>query len=76
VESGGQGWGVLQLSLERDPQITYPEIIQKLEKRFRFQDVPEMSMIQFNNCKQDKHESLEYWENRVLSFANKAFRER
>jgi hypothetical protein len=66
VESGGQGWGVLQLSLERDPQITYPEIIQKLE----------MSMIQFNNCKQDKHESLEYWADRVLSFANKAFRER
>ena len=66
MESGGQGWGVPQLSLERDPQITYPEIIQKLE----------MSMIQFNNCKQDKHESLEYWADRVLSFANKAFRER
>jgi hypothetical protein len=44
--------------LERDPQITYPDIIEKLEKRFGFQDVPEMSMIQFNNCKQDKHETL------------------
>ena len=34
-----------------------------------------MSMIQFNNCKQDKHESLEDWVDRVLSLANKAFRE-
>jgi hypothetical protein len=63
------------LLLERDPQITYPEIIEKLEKRFGFQDVPEMSMIQFNNCKQDKHASLEDWADRVLSLANKAFRE-
>jgi hypothetical protein len=73
VESGGQGWGVLQLSLERDPQITYPEIIEKTEKRFGFQDVPKMSMIQFQNCKQEKHESLEDWADRVLSLANKAF---
>jgi hypothetical protein len=63
------------LLLERDPQITYPDIIEKLEKRFGFQDVPEMSMIQFNNCKQDKHETLEDWADRVLSLANKAFRE-
>jgi hypothetical protein len=63
------------LLLERDPQITYPEIIEKTEKRFGFQDVPEMSMIQFNNCKQDKHESLEDWADRVLSLANTAFRE-
>ena len=33
------------LLLERDPLITYPEIIEKLEKRVGFQDVPEMSMI-------------------------------
>jgi hypothetical protein len=32
-------------------------------------------MIQFNNCKQDKHETLEDWADRVLSLANKAFRE-
>jgi hypothetical protein len=31
------------LLLERDPQITYPDIIEKLEKRFGFQDVPEIS---------------------------------
>jgi hypothetical protein len=68
--------GYFTLLLERDPQITYPEIIEKLEKkRFGFQDVPEMSMIQFNNCKQDKHESLEDWADRVLSLINKAFRE-
>lgn len=54
---------------------TYPEIIEKLEKRFGFQDVPEMSQIQFYNCKQNKHESLEDWADRVLSLANKAFRE-
>jgi hypothetical protein len=48
----------LTLLLERDPLITYPEIIEKLEKRFGFQDVPKMSMIQFQNCKQEKHESL------------------
>jgi hypothetical protein len=65
----------LTLLLERDPLITYPEIIEKLEKRFGFQDVPKMSMIQFQNCKQEKHESLEDWANRVLSLANKAFRE-
>jgi hypothetical protein len=35
------------LLLERDPQITYPDIIEKLEKRFGFQDVPEMSMMAY-----------------------------
>ena len=55
--------------------ITYPEVIEKLEKRFDFQDVPEMSLIQFHNCKQEKHDSLEDWADRVLSLANKAFRE-
>ena len=65
----------LTLLLERDPLITYPEIIEKVEKRFGFQDVPKMSMIQFQNCKQEKHESLEEWANRVLSLANKASRE-
>jgi hypothetical protein len=30
----------LTLLLERDPLITYPEIIEKVEKRFGFQDVP------------------------------------
>ena len=52
------------LLLERDPLIT--EIIEKLEKRFGFQ---------FQNCKQEKHASLEDWADRVLSLANKAFRE-
>jgi len=61
--------------LERDPLNTYPEIIEKLEKRFGLLDVPEMSMIQFQNCKQEKHASLVNWADRVLSLANKAFRE-
>ena len=32
-------------------------------------------MIQFNHCKQDKHESLEDWADPVLSLAIKVFRE-
>ena len=34
-----------------------------------------MSMMQFNYCKQDKHESLEDWADPILSLAIKVFRE-
>jgi hypothetical protein len=51
------------------------DLIQKLEKRFGFRELPETAQIQFNNARQTPDELLEDWADRVLSLATRAFRD-
>lgn len=60
--------------MDRDEYMDYFQLIHKLEKRFNYQDFPETLQIQCMSARQNQHERLEDWEDRVLSFACKAYR--
>jgi hypothetical protein len=49
--------------------MAYMDLIQKLEKRFRFRELPETAQVQSNNARQTPEELLEDWADRVLSLA-------
>jgi hypothetical protein len=55
--------------------MVYMDLIQKLEKRFGFRELPETAQVQFNNARQTPDELLEDWADRVLSLATRAFRD-
>ncbi len=63
------------LVAERNNEVDYTDLVQKLEKRFGFREIPETAQIQFQNAKQGAEEDLEDWADRVLSLATRAFRE-
>ena len=62
------------LITERDREVSYRELVEKLHKRFGFKALPETARVQFNNARQAPEESLEDWADRVLSLATRAFR--
>ncbi|VDI13841.1 Hypothetical predicted protein, partial [Mytilus galloprovincialis] len=62
------------LLTERDREVSYRELVEKLHKRFGFKALPETARVQFNNARQAPEESLEDWADRVLSLATRAFR--
>ncbi|VDI54997.1 Hypothetical predicted protein [Mytilus galloprovincialis] len=62
------------LITERDKEVSYRELVEKLHKRFGFKLLPETAQVQFNNARQAPEESLEDWADRVLSLATRAFR--
>ena len=63
------------LLIERNQEMVYMDLIQKLEKRFGFRELPETAQVQFNNARQTPDELLEDWADRVLSLATRAFRD-
>ncbi|CAC5424769.1 unnamed protein product [Mytilus coruscus] len=62
------------LITERDQEVSYRELVEKLHKRFGFKALPETARVQFNNARQTPEESVEDWADRVLSLATRAFR--
>ncbi|XP_071151702.1 uncharacterized protein [Mytilus edulis] len=62
------------LITERDREVSYRELVEKLHKRFGFKAPPETVQVQFNNARQAPEESLEDWADRVLSLSTRAFR--
>jgi hypothetical protein len=60
------------LLIERNQEMVYMDLIQKLEKRFGFRELPETAQVQFNNARQTPDELLEDWADRVLSLATGA----
>jgi hypothetical protein len=63
------------LLAERNQDMAYMDLIQKLEKRFGFRELPETAQFQFNNARQTPEELLEDWADRVLSLATRALRD-
>jgi hypothetical protein len=55
--------------------MAYKDLIMKIEKRFRFREIPETAQVQFSNARQKPEELLQDWADRVLSLATRAFRE-
>jgi hypothetical protein len=62
------------LVMDRDPELDYDQLIEKMERRFGYQELPETAMIKFSNACQDKNELLDEWADRILTLATKAFR--
>ncbi|KAH3701154.1 hypothetical protein DPMN_076137 [Dreissena polymorpha] len=63
------------LITDKTPNITYNGIIEKLERRFGCQELPETAMIKFSNACQQKDEFLDDWADRVMTLATHAFRD-
>jgi hypothetical protein len=60
--------------MDRDPDLDYDQLIEKMERRFGYQELPETAMIKFSNAGQEKNELLDEWADRILTLATKAFR--
>ena len=54
--------------------ISFDDVVTKLERRFNFPVLEEMALLQLEleNTEQLPHESLEYWIDRVLQMAQNA----
>lgn len=51
----------------------YQDIMQRLEKRFGFAEIPETAQIKLHTLIQKAEESIEEWADRVLQLASRAF---
>ena len=58
---------------EREPDLHYYEVIERMEARFAFRELQETSQLAFLNCSQNREEKVEDWADRVLTLATKAY---
>ena len=54
--------------------ISFDDVVAKLEKRFHFPVLEKMALLQLENSEQLPHESLEDWADRVLQMAQNAYK--
>ena len=54
--------------------ISFDDVVAKLEKRFHFPVLEEMALLQLENSEQLPHASLEDWADRVLQMAQNAYK--
>lgn len=59
--------------VEREGNMHYQDIMQRLEKRFGFAEIPETAQIKLHRLIQKAEESIEEWADRVLQLASRAF---
>ncbi|XP_053391395.1 uncharacterized protein LOC128554171 [Mercenaria mercenaria] len=71
IDKAGQYWAIIQ---SRQPGLTYKQLLDKLERRFGENSLPETYLMQLNSATQSVGESLEDWADRALRLADKAYR--
>ena len=59
---------------EREPDLPYYDVIERMEARFAFRELQETSQLAFLNCSQNREEKVEDWADRVLTLATKAYK--
>ncbi len=59
--------------VERDPDLDYFDILDRLERRFDLKELPETAQVYFQYASQHPKESLVDWADRVVSLAMKAY---
>ena len=69
----GKAGDFYTLLVERDPEVDYITILQKMDKRFGFRELPETAQVEFHQSRQIPEEALEDWADRILSLATRAF---
>ncbi|MES9884490.1 MAG: helix-hairpin-helix domain-containing protein [Sedimenticola sp.] len=57
---------------ERDEDLGFRHIMQRLEKRFGAMDLDETAQVRFHQAMQQPSESLDDWADRVMTLANRA----
>ncbi|KAH3878357.1 hypothetical protein DPMN_002246 [Dreissena polymorpha] len=63
------------LTTDRHTEMTYAAVVEKLERRFGYRELPKTAMVTFSSATQREEESLDEWADRVFTLAGKAFRE-
>ena len=63
------------LLTEREAQIDYSTLMERMERRFGARELPETSYARFASAQQRENEELEDWADRVLTLANRAFKD-
>ena len=63
------------LVMEREVDLSYLEVVDKLERRFGYRDLPETARVTFSSARQGEHESVDDWADRVLPLACEAYRD-
>ncbi|KAH3876913.1 hypothetical protein DPMN_000765 [Dreissena polymorpha] len=61
--------------MDREVELGYLEVIDKLERRFGYRELPETARVTFSSARQGEEESVDNWAYRVLTLAGKAFRD-
>ena len=59
--------------LQRDEDLTYDDLVQKMDKRFGVREIPETAQTKLATMKQRFDETIEDWADRVLQLATKAY---
>ncbi|KAH3842929.1 hypothetical protein DPMN_116434 [Dreissena polymorpha] len=62
------------LVMDREVELGYIEVVDKLERRFGYRELPETARVTFSGARQGEEESVDDWADRVLTLAGKAFR--
>ncbi|KAH3797518.1 hypothetical protein DPMN_151099 [Dreissena polymorpha] len=63
------------LVMDREVELGYHEVVDKLERRFGYRDLPETARVTFCSARQGEEESVDDWADRVLTLAGKAYRD-
>ena len=61
--------------LRREKNITFQELVNRMEKRFNLRKLVATLQVQFNNARQSENEDIDEWADRLLALADKAFRD-
>ena len=69
----GQGSDYFATLLERDPRVTYQDLIRKMERRFGANDPPEVAQMEFARAQQLSDETVLEWADRVVYVAGRTF---
>ncbi|KAH3818591.1 hypothetical protein DPMN_120313 [Dreissena polymorpha] len=71
----GKALDFFSIHRQQGPNISFIDMMAKLECRFGAKESPETSKAKFQQATQNQNESLEDWADRVLSLAMPAFRD-
>ena len=61
--------------MDREVELGYIEVVDKLERRLGYRELPETARVTFSGARQGEEESVDDWADRVLTLAGKAFRQ-
>ncbi|KAH3831057.1 hypothetical protein DPMN_104318 [Dreissena polymorpha] len=61
--------------MDREVELGYIEVVDKLERRLGYRELPETARVTFSGARQGEEESVDDWTDRVLTLAGKAFRD-
>jgi hypothetical protein len=61
------------ICIERNPTISFEDLVRKFRKRYDRQDLPESAQVKFYSMQQELTDSLEDWSEKLLATANVAF---